>query len=175
MTTSATEAPVRPIHRVAKELVASSGFLLARLGFGFKAKLIAKLEQAGFEIYDYSVLAILAEGDRETQATIANALSLDPSRLVALLDSLEQRALIARQRDPQDRRRHVVSITAAGKRQLSRLRQMAKQLDDEFLAPLDPESRKTLHELLLRLAAHNDPRCAFSSAGTPSGREHGPA
>jgi DNA-binding MarR family transcriptional regulator len=174
MTASATETPARPIHRVAKELVASSGFLLARLGFGFKAKAIAKFEQSGFEIYDYSVLAILAEGDRETQATIADALTLDPSRLVALLDSLEERALIARQRDPHDRRRHVVSITAAGKRELSRLREMVKRLEDEFLAPLDPESRKTLHELLLRLAAHNDPRCAFgSSAGAPPARERG--
>jgi MarR family transcriptional regulator, lower aerobic nicotinate degradation pathway regulator len=173
MITPATEIPARPIHRVAKELVASSGFLLARLGFGFKAKTIAKLEQAGFEIYDYSVLAILAEGARETQATVADALALDPSRLVALLDSLEERALIARQRDPQDRRRHVVSITAAGRRELSRLRGMVKQLEEEFLAPLDAESRKTLHELLMRLAAHNDPRCAFSSAGAPSARERG--
>src|SRR2546428_6296599 len=116
MATPVTEIPARPIHRVAKELAASSGFLLARLGFGFKAKTIAKLEQAGFEIYDYSVLAILAEGSRETQATIADVLALDPSRLVALLDSLEERALIVRQRDPHDRRRHAVSITAAGKR-----------------------------------------------------------
>ena len=51
-----------PIHRVAKELVASSGFLLARLGFGFKAQGDQQLEEAGFELYDYSVLAILAEG-----------------------------------------------------------------------------------------------------------------
>jgi MarR family transcriptional regulator, lower aerobic nicotinate degradation pathway regulator len=173
MITPATEIPARPIHRVAKELVASSGFLLARLGFGFKAKTIAKLEQAGFEIYDYSVLAILAEGARETQATVADALALDPSRLVALLDSLEKRTLIVRQRDPQDRRRHVVSITAAGRRELSRLRGMVKQLEEEFLAPLDAKSRKTLHELLMRLAAHNDPRCAFSSAGAPSARERG--
>jgi MarR family transcriptional regulator, lower aerobic nicotinate degradation pathway regulator len=173
MITPATEIPARPIHRVAKELVASSGFLLARLGFGFKAKTIAKLEQAGFEIYDYSVLAILAEGARETQATVADALALDPSRLVALLDSLEERTLIVRQRDPQDRRRHVVSITAAGRRELSRLRGMVKQLEEEFLAPLDAKSRKTLHELLMRLAAHNDPRCAFSSAGAPSARERG--
>jgi MarR family transcriptional regulator, lower aerobic nicotinate degradation pathway regulator len=176
MTTPATEAaPTRPVQRIAKELVASTGFLLARLGFGFKAKAIASLEQAGFEIYDYSVLAILAEGARETQATIADALSLDPSRLVALLDSLEERALIVRQRDPQDRRRHVVSITAAGKRQLSRLREMTRQLEDEFLAPLDEESRKTLHELLLQLATHHDPRCAFSpTTGALSPAKHGP-
>ena len=150
-------------HRVARELAASSGFLLARLGIGFKAQAIATVEQAGCELYDYSVLAILAEGDRETQATIADALTLDPSRLVALLDSLEQRDLIVRQRDPQDRRRHVVSITATGRQELSRLRAMIRQLEDEFFAPLDAESRKAFHELLLRLAAQNDPRCAFSS------------
>src|SRR6266545_7137809 len=91
MTVQATEIPTRPIHRLAKELVASSGFLLARLGFGFKAKAIARFEHAGFEIYDYSVLAILAENAQETQASIASMLAVDPSRLVALLDSLEER------------------------------------------------------------------------------------
>ena len=161
--TSVPEAPTRPIHRVAQELTASSGFLLARLGFGFKARAIETAEQAGFELYDYSVLAILAEGDSEAQATIADALALDPSRLVALLDSLEKRELVTRQRDPLDRRRHVVSITAAGKRELSHLRELIKQLEDEFFAPLDPKSREALHGLLLRLCAQNDPRCAFSA------------
>ena len=160
MTDTALETPTRPIHRIAKELLASSGFLLARMGMGFKLKAMAKFEQAGFELYDYSVLAILAEGARETQATIADAITVDPSRLVAVLDSLEERGLIGRQRDPQDRRRHVVSITATGKKELARLREMTKQLEETFFEPLDAESRKTLQELLLRLAAHNDPRCA---------------
>jgi DNA-binding MarR family transcriptional regulator len=161
---SATEPHTRPVHRVAKELVASSGFLLARLGMGFKMKAIALLEPEGFELWDYSVLALLAEGARETQSTIADALTVDPSRLVALLDSLEQRGLVARQRDPQDRRRHVVSITDAGKRELGRLREIIKQLEQEFLAPLEPADRKTLHELLLELACHNDPRCRFGAS-----------
>jgi MarR family transcriptional regulator, lower aerobic nicotinate degradation pathway regulator len=162
MTSSAPETPARPIQRVAKELVASSGFLLARLGFAFKARAIAKLEQAGFDSYHYSVLAILDEGARETQATIAEAVALDPSRLVAVLDSLEERGLIARQRDTHDRRRYMVSITASGKKQLSRLRALAKELEDEFLEPLDPDDREALHGLLMRLAAHHDPRCAFA-------------
>jgi MarR family transcriptional regulator, lower aerobic nicotinate degradation pathway regulator len=157
-----TETP-RAIHRIAQELAASSGFLLARLGFGFKAKAITRAETAGFELYDYSVLAILAEGDRETQSTIAETLTVDPSRLVALLDSLEQRELVARQRDPQDRRRHVVSITPAGKRELTKLRALIGKLEDEFFAPLSEAERRTFHALLVKLAEQNDPTCAFGA------------
>ena len=162
MTLPGTETPIRPLNRVAKELVKSNGFLLARLGLMFKAGAIARMEQAGFELYDYSVLALLAEGTRETQATIADALSLDPSRLVALLDSLEERGMIGRQRDPQDRRRHVVSITDAGQGELGRLRVMMKEYEDQFFGAMSTDERKALHELLSKLATCNDPRCAFT-------------
>jgi DNA-binding MarR family transcriptional regulator len=55
----------------------------------------------------------------------------------------------------------VVSITPAGKRELGRLRELIKKLEDEFLAALDADDRKALHGLLLRLAEANDPHCAF--------------
>jgi DNA-binding MarR family transcriptional regulator len=162
MTSTEAESAPRPVPRVAKELVASSGFLLARLGMAFKAKALARIEQEGFEAHHYSLLAMLGEGAKETQATIADALALDPSRLVALLDSLEDRGLVVRQRDPHDRRRHVVSITPDGKRQLQRLRSIANQLEDEFFAPLDAEERADFHRLLLELANEHDPRCGFA-------------
>jgi MarR family transcriptional regulator, lower aerobic nicotinate degradation pathway regulator len=163
MTIQTTEIPARPVPRLAKELLQSSGFLLAKLGMGFKAKAVAKLEEAGFDPYHYSVLAILGEGARETQAMIADTLALDPSRLVALLDSLEERELVVRQRDPDDRRRHVVTITDDGKRELSRLRAIVQEVEEEFLAPLDAKSRKAFHETLQQLACAHDPRCAFRS------------
>jgi len=161
MISPSAESAVRPEHRIAKELASSSAFLMARLGVRFKMRLIAKLEEAGHEGLHYSVLAMLGESARQTQAGIAVALHLDPSRLVAVLDTLEADGLIERQRDPQDRRRHVVTITKAGKRQLTRMRAIFKGLEEEFMAPLEPESRAQLHELLVRLAARNDPSCAF--------------
>jgi DNA-binding MarR family transcriptional regulator len=162
MSATPTEIPLRPTPRVAKELVKSSGFLLARLGLGFKAKALERIEKEGFEGHHYSVLAMLAEDIRETQATIADALGLDPSRLVAVLDSLEAKGLVARQRDPHDRRRHVVKITPAGKRELEKLRAITKKLEDEYFASFTREDRAAFHEFLVRLAYAHDPRCGFA-------------
>ena len=74
--------------------------------------------------------------------------------------SSRSRSYIERRRDPGDRRRHLVSLTPVGKTTLGQLRAISKQVEREFLAPLDPEQRRTLHTLLLELTAYHDPRCA---------------
>ena len=143
-----------------RELVSSPVFLLGRLGFELKRHAIEELEDAGFSLYDYSVLAMAAEGACEAQTSIADVLKLDRSQLVGLLDGLEQRGLVERRRDPSDRRRHVVRLTPEGKRALGKLRTLSAKLDDELLAPLDEKERKQLHALLLKLAELHLPHCA---------------
>ena len=158
-----TSIPVEPAGP-SRELLRSTPFLLKRLGMAAKERSLDAFESTGLSPQHYAVLSLLEEGTRETQATIADALGYDRSQLVGLLDELEEQKLIERRRDPGDRRRHLVSLTPVGKTTLGQLCAIAKQVEKEFLAPLDPEQRRTLHLLLLELTAYHDPRCAGASS-----------
>jgi MarR family transcriptional regulator, lower aerobic nicotinate degradation pathway regulator len=155
-----TDDPLLRSPCLPRELIASTAFLLGRLGIAVKTQAMDEFEAEGFNPYHYSVLALLDEEPRERQATIADVLGVDRSQLVGLLDTLEEHELVERRRDPSDRRRHVVSLTAAGKRQLTRFRALAARIEEEFLAPLDAKDRDALHDLLVRMARHRDARFA---------------
>ena len=156
ITTSQPSAP----PRLPQELVDSTTFLLKRLGFAAKERSMAAYEDVGLHPYHFAVLLVLDEGSRETQGSIADALGYDRGQLVGLLDELEERDLVERKRDPNDRRRHLVRLTTEGKKTLRRLRTVAAQIEDDFLAPLDERERAALHSLLHRLAQTHEPRCA---------------
>ncbi|HVU78962.1 MAG TPA: MarR family winged helix-turn-helix transcriptional regulator [Gaiellaceae bacterium] len=149
---------ISQLVRAPQELLKSPAFLLKRLGTIVKDKTMAAYEGAGASPYWYGVLAVLDEGARETQATIADALCYDRSYLVGVLDDLESAGLIERRRDPADRRRHVVSMTPAGKKVLVKLRALHERLDQEVFSVLTSSELKTLEELLGKLAAAHDPR-----------------
>ena len=163
--TRATLIPVRmPLPELKQpaalpeELRACTAFLLARVGYAIKLTAMEELEREGVSLYQYSVLAVLGEGVKETQATIADTLKLDRGQLVGVLDGLEEAGLIERRRDQSDRRRHMVSLTPVGKKQLLKIRKIVQRIEDAFLEPLDDKTRAALHDALLRVAASHDGR-----------------
>jgi MarR family transcriptional regulator, lower aerobic nicotinate degradation pathway regulator len=155
-----TKIDTKPAPHLPAELVASNLFLLKRLGFAAKQRHVDEYEQIGLSPYHFAILALLDEGAPETQAAIADSLGYDRGTLVGLLDELEEQKLVERKRDTVDRRRHLVRLTADGKKMLGKLRALSQRLEDEFLAPLDTEQREQLHALLLELAELHEPRCA---------------
>jgi len=166
MNATSPQTQPRPVPQLPEELVASATFLLKRLGFAAKEGSMKAYEGTGLHPYHHAILLVLDERSAETQGSIADALGYDRGQLVGLLDELEERRLIERRRDPDDRRRHLVGLTPDGKRTLKRLRALSKEIEDEFLDPLGEKERATLHGLLLRLAEKHEPRCALSIQGS---------
>ncbi|MGA2758259.1 MAG: MarR family winged helix-turn-helix transcriptional regulator [Solirubrobacteraceae bacterium] len=134
---------------------ASSVVLLARL-----AKLANRRsgeESLGMRLRYFVALSYLRDHPHVPQQQICDTLCIDPNNVVLLLNALEADGLVQRRRDPADRRRHLVELTAAGARALGRAERAQATIEDEILAPLSARERVTLRELLARVLANDDP------------------
>src|SRR3954449_839158 len=67
-------------------------------------------------MWGYIVLTALRAEPMRTQAALARAIGADKTRLIAVLDDLQERGLIQREPDPADRRVRLLDLTDAGRR-----------------------------------------------------------
>jgi DNA-binding MarR family transcriptional regulator len=131
------------------------GVLLAGRGAVAGARVRDALAGAGLTMRSTYTLTHLADGPVNQQALI-DLLGVDPSALVAVLNELEAAGLVSRQRDPSDRRRHIVSITAEGAGALRAVDRVLDGADDELFAALSPAERDQLTGLLQKVADTED-------------------
>ncbi|ROR46043.1 DNA-binding MarR family transcriptional regulator [Kitasatospora cineracea] len=137
--------------RTPPSLLDLTTYLLSRTGKDARTRLADRLAADGLRLYHHAALAALADLGPHTQRELATRLRLDPSDLAKAADLLAARGWIDRTRDPADRRRLTLTLTAAGRTRLAALHAEARTVQDAVLAPLDPAERATLHALLLRL------------------------
>ena len=102
----------------------------------------------GMRLRQFLVLSYLNERSPLRQQDLCETLMLDANNCVLLLNELETAGWTQRTRDTDDRRRHVVEITAAGREALQSARRAQNSLEDEVLAALDAEEREQLRGLL---------------------------
>jgi DNA-binding MarR family transcriptional regulator len=110
----------------------------------------AALTPLGLRPRHVVALTLLRDRGPMTQVALGETLCQDPTNLVGLLNELERAALLARRRDPADRRRHIVEISPEGGAVLARAEAALAAVQGEVLAALDAEERETLHRLLAR-------------------------
>jgi DNA-binding MarR family transcriptional regulator len=99
----------------------------------------------------YAVLAMVGGGAIRSQLEIAQGVGLDKTTLVATLDDLEKRGLVARKPDPQDRRARIVSITCDGEKHLARAADATRELEAQIFAAMNAEQAAQLHESITAL------------------------
>ena len=93
-------------------------------------------------MWGYVVLTALVEQPVRTQAALAQAINADKSRIIGVLDDLQQRGLIQRQPDTADRRVHLLSLTPEGDRLRRSVEAAIRDSEKGVLATLPPANRE---------------------------------
>ncbi|MEU8794304.1 MarR family winged helix-turn-helix transcriptional regulator [Streptomyces sp. NPDC048643] len=141
------------------------GFLLAYHG-GITETLIRRaLGLTGLTPRHSMTLMQLTDGP-VTQKALTEALQVDPSVLVSLLNDLEGDDLARRRRDPADRRRHIVEITPKGAERLKNADAALDTVEDELFADLSERELSALRKALGKLRTSPDD---FSCTGEEAG------
>src|SRR3954467_3409512 len=129
----------------------SPGLLLALVGHEAMRRLRAAHTAHNLKPRQFQILGLLHDHGGLPQRELQQTMGVDASILVTLLNPLEADGLVARERDPDDRRRHLVTLTPAGERQLADASRAQKETEDALFASLDHKQRDHLRALLLVL------------------------
>src|SRR5436305_2463799 len=125
---------------------ARSTVLITRLARAMRRQFERAVAPLGLRARHLVALTHLKDHGPSAQQTLIEALGLDASNLVALLNELEDAGLIVRSRDRSDRRRGIIELSAEGERLLLEVDRALEAVDDEILAALSAEERTTLSD-----------------------------
>src|SRR5690349_8847170 len=128
-------------------------FLLSQVGAHAAACFEQRLSAIGLTPQHVGLLRMLGSNAGMTQQAMSDLFGIFPSRLVVLLDELEEKKLVTRRSDPADRRRHHLHLTAAGRRSLVRIIGITRQLENDLLSSLSQSERGALAEQLRRIVS----------------------
>jgi DNA-binding MarR family transcriptional regulator len=129
-----------------------NAFLLAQLGAHAAAKFAGQISGLSLTPAQAGLLRLVAWTPGQSQQALAGQLGTPPSRLVLLVDGLEERGLIERRRNPDDRRHYALFLTEDGGRFMRELGQAGRAHEADLMTGLNGEEQAVLPDLLSRLA-----------------------
>ena len=138
---------------VAEEPPRSVGFLISQLGFFSSRGFMEALEPLGIDPREFLLMRFVAAADGRPQHELAERLAIPPSRMVALVDRLEEAGFIERRPDPEDRRVRGLYLTRKGRGVLERAGKVAIDYETRLCAGINREEREQLIDLLQKLQA----------------------
>ena len=108
-------------------------------------------------MWGYVVLTALADQPVRTQAALAQSIGADKSRIIGVLDELQERGLIERQPDPDDRRARLLALTEAGRRLRESVRDAIQRQEEERVLAALPEADRAAFLRALRVLSELPP------------------
>jgi len=153
---------------VLEERRSSPGLLLALLGQEAMRRLREAHTANNLKPRQFQLLGLLHDHGAMGQRELGETMGVDPSILVTLLNPLEVDGFVSRERDPEDRRRHVVTLTAAGRLHFDGATRAQREAEDALFAGLDDNQRQQLGDVLVALrdslASGDEDACSLPQA-----------
>jgi DNA-binding MarR family transcriptional regulator len=106
----------------------------------------------GISARELAVLMLLDAREPESQQQAGKRLGVDRTTMVALIDALENKELVVRRADAEDRRRNVIALTGSGRKTLRQAARASDRAEQRLLAELDEAESAQLRDLLRRIA-----------------------
>jgi DNA-binding MarR family transcriptional regulator len=138
---------------VADQAPRSVGFLISQLGFFSSKGFMAALEPIGIGPREFLLMRFVQTTQGQSQQALAERLGVPASRMVAMVDHLEEAGLVERRPDPEDRRVRGLYLTRKGRGTLERAAKIAIDYETRLCAGINREEREQLIDLLQKLQA----------------------
>jgi len=129
----------------------SVGFLLSQLGFSASQRFLETLQPLGLHPREFLLLRFISATEGRSQQALASLLAVPPSRMVALVDHLEELGLLERRPDPHDRRVRALHLTDRGRVVYGRAIELALEHERQLCSGLSEREREQLIDLLHKL------------------------
>ncbi|MFC9687730.1 MarR family winged helix-turn-helix transcriptional regulator [Kribbella sp. NPDC056951] len=138
-------------------LAGTTTFVLHKVAVASRRAIAARLaERPGLTLWEYAALAELTDQGAVAQHVLAAGLGIDASDMVRLMDELIGKKLVSRDRDPEDRRRYRIDLTAKGRRAMATARAVIQEVEQVTLQPLSAVERVTLLKLAAKIRSVNN-------------------
>jgi DNA-binding MarR family transcriptional regulator len=129
----------------------SVGFLISQLGFFSSRAFTGALAPLGIGPREFLLMRFVDASEGQSQQALAERLDVPASRMVALVDGLEEAGLLERRPDPEDRRVRGLHLTRKGRGVLERASKIAIDYETRLCAGINREEREQLIDLLQKL------------------------
>jgi DNA-binding MarR family transcriptional regulator len=164
--------PIAPTEPGTERLrVPGAAFLLSQVGFHSSRLWRERMARLDLDPREVVLLRHVAAAEGQSQQALAESLQIPPSRMVALVDGLEERGLLERRPIPGDRRVRALHLSREGHRVLRKVMAASAEHEVELCAGLDSAEREQLIALLSQLAAEH----GLPTGVHPGVAENGPA
>jgi DNA-binding MarR family transcriptional regulator len=139
------------MNKKAPEGTSQIAFMLAQIGAHAASKFSERIAKLNIAPSHAGLMRLLNQSEGMSQRELCEKLSIVPSRLVVLLDELQDKGIIERRDDPDDRRSYSLYLTEKGKGLLDSLRKIARDHNESICEGLSARQRNELEKLLIHL------------------------